>query len=366
MMEPQALRPSYEDLCEAARRDVREIAPGDLEGFRQSGGVIIDVRETNEYQDGILRDALLIPRGSLEKQIQDRIKDHDGPICLYCASGKRSLLAARTLQEMGFTDICSLQGGFTGWLELDLEIAAGPGAVANIPSSTIDPDSWESIRSNFAIASRRVEALGGMERPLVYLDHAATTHPPEFAMQEVQNFLSLDYANVHRASYQLARRSTLRFEDAYRTCARFVNADLNHHCVVFTSNTTAACEIVAHAVAPRPGAVLVTDLEHHSNDLPHRRRGRVVRVGLDDEQRLDMAALREVLKRDHIKLVSITGAANVTGWMPPIHEIAALAHEAGALICVDAAQLVAHAPIDMGPPGEPTSIDFLVAAGHKA
>ena len=365
-MEPQALRPSYEDLCEAARRDVREIAPGDLEGFRQSGGVIIDVRETNEYQDGILRDALLIPRGSLEKQIQDRIKDHDGPICLYCASGKRSLLAARTLQEMGFTDICSLQGGFTGWLELDLEIAAGPGAVANIPSSTIDPDSWESIRSNFAIASRRVEALGGMERPLVYLDHAATTHPPEFAMQEVQNFLSLDYANVHRASYQLARRSTLRFEDAYRTCARFVNADLNHHCVVFTSNTTAACEIVAHAVAPRPGAVLVTDLEHHSNDLPHRRRGRVVRVGLDDEQRLDMAALREVLKRDHIKLVSITGAANVTGWMPPIHEIAALAHEAGALICVDAAQLVAHAPIDMGPPGEPTSIDFLVAAGHKA
>ena len=79
-----------------------------------------------------------------------------------------------------------------------------------------------------------------------------------------------------------------------------------------------------------------------------------------------MAALRETLRRDRIKLVSITGAANVTGWMPPIHEIAALAHEAGALVCVDAAQLVAHAGIDMGPPGEATSIDFLVAAGHKA
>jgi selenocysteine lyase/cysteine desulfurase len=79
-----------------------------------------------------------------------------------------------------------------------------------------------------------------------------------------------------------------------------------------------------------------------------------------------MSGLREALKRDRIKLVSVTGAANVTGWMPPIHEIAALAHEAGALICVDAAQLVAHAPIDMGPPGDPGSIDFLVAAGHKA
>ena len=72
------------------------------------------------------------------------------------------------------------------------------------------------------------------------------------------------------------------------------------------------------------------------------------------------------LRWGDINIVSITGAANVTGWMPPIHEIARLAHDAGALICVDAAQLLAHAPIDMGAPGEPESIDFLVAAGHKA
>ncbi|MBC03633.1 MAG: cysteine desulfurase [Phycisphaerae bacterium] len=365
-MDRPALRQSYEDLCEAARGDVRSIAPDDLEAMRRTGVAIVDIRETNEYQDGVLPDAMLIPRGSLEKLVSERLGDHEGPICLYCASGKRSLLACRTLQEMGFTDVCSLDGGFAGWRDEDREIAAGPGSVIGSVSTTVDTGCWTSIRSNFAITGRRVEALDGIERPLVYLDHAATTHPPDFAMDEVRNFLSLDYANVHRASYQLARRSTLRFEDAYRTCARFVGADLDHHCVVFTSNTTAACEIVAHAVAPRPGAVLVTDLEHHSSDLPHRRRGRVVRVGLDEEQRLDMSALRETLKRDRIKLVSVTGAANVTGWMPPIHEIATLAHEAGALVCVDAAQLVAHAPIDMGPPGDAGSIDFLVAAGHKA
>ena len=365
-MERPALRQSYEDLCQAAQQDVRSITPADLKALRSGEITIIDVRENDECLDGVIPGAIIISRGMLEHEVQSRFSDVQLPICLYCKTGNRSLLATKTLMEMGFTNVCSLKGGFASWLDAEHDIAAGPGSIATASSSTIDPHSWDSIRSNFAIASRRVETLDGTERPLVYLDHAATTHPPDFAMEELRNFLSLDYANVHRASYQLARRSTLRFEDAYRTCARFVNADLDHHCVVFTSNTTAACEIVAHAVAPRPGAVLVTDLEHHSNDLPHRRRGRVVRVGLDDEQRLDMAALREVLKRDNIKLVSITGAANVTGWMPPIHEIAALAHEAGALVCVDAAQLVAHAPIDMGPPGDPTSIDFLVAAGHKA
>lgn len=361
------LQTSYEDLCAEARAVVNLIRPTDLAAIPSTDIVILDVREADECLDGVLPGAILIPRGQLEHEIEERFDDPAQPLCLYCSSGNRSLLAARTLQGMGFGQVSSLEGGFSAWIDAELQITAGPGSRNRRPESrSIDHEDWSSIRSNFAISGRRVEALDGEERPLVYLDHAATTHPPDFAMEEVRNFLSLDYANVHRASYQLARRSTLRFEDAYRTCAGFVGADLDHHCVVFTSNTTAACEIVAHAVAPRPGAVLVTDLEHHSSDLPHRRRGRVVRVGLDPEQRLDMSALREVLRRDRIKLVSVTGAANVTGWMPPIHEIAALAHEAGALICVDAAQLVAHAPIDMGHPGDPTSIDFLVAAGHKA
>ena len=360
---------TYDDLCDAARREVRSIDAAELATLRSNGSkaVVVDVREPTEWQDGIVPEAILIPRGTLEKEIHPRVASPTETIYLYCATGKRSLLTAQTLQRMGFTDVCSIDGGFAGWTDAGLEIAPGPVSLAaRDERAMVDHENWASIRSNFAISSRTVEVLDGSTRPLVYLDHAATTHPPDFAMEEVRNFLSLDYANVHRASYQLARRSTLRFEDAYRTCAAFVGADLRHHCVVFTSNTTAACEIVAHAVEPRPGAVLVTDLEHHSSDLPHRRRGRVVRVGLDPEHRLDMDALRAALRQEPIKLVSVTGAANVTGWMPPIHEIAALAHEAGALICVDAAQLIAHAPIDMGRPGEPTSIDFLVAAGHKA
>ncbi len=358
---------SYQDLCTAARHRVPEISPSACAELLETDAVLIDVREPDEWLDGVVPGARLVPRGTLEKEIGNAAGDLGRTICLYCATGNRSLLAAVTLQQMGYTDVRSLSGGFAEWSAADLPITAGPSkAAARIETTELDPADWTCIRGNFAITRRRVQVLDGSERPLVYLDHAATTHPPDAVIDRVEHFLRFEYANVHRATYQLARRSTLRFEDAYRTCARFVGADLDHHCVVFTSNTTAACELVAHAVEPRDGAVLVTDLEHHSSDLPHRRRGRVVRIGLDAEHRLDMAALRETLRRDRIKLVSITGAANVTGWMPPIHEIAALAHDAGALVCVDAAQLLAHAPVDMGPPGEATSIDFLVAAGHKA
>ena len=358
---------TYQDLCAAATQRVVKILAADLRARKNDSALIIDVRDPNEWQDGIVPGALLISRGTLEKEIVKHAGDHQTPICLYCATGNRSLLAAVTLQSMGYSDVQSIEGGFAAWQAEGLEIAAGPSSAAQpADQSPLDPEDWASIRKNFAITGRTVEVLDGSVRPLIYLDHAATTHPPDFAIDELKRFLSLDYANVHRASYQLARRSTLRFEDAYRTCGGFVGADIKHHCVIFTSNTTAACEIVAHAMAPRPGAVLVTDLEHHSSDLPHRRRGDIVRVGLDAQQRLDMASLREVLEKENVKLVSVTGAANVTGWMPPIHEIAAIAHEHGALICVDAAQLIAHAPIEMGKPGEPTSIDFLVAAGHKA
>lgn len=357
---------SYRSLCDAARASVRQIDPEACRDLVKAGHLVIDIREPEERAHGMVPGAVPVARGLLEKSIADLAPDPKGTICIYCAGGDRSALASQVLRLMGYEDVRSLDGGFNRWVEETLPVSLPATTAPTEREVEFDPTDWKSIRAAFPIVGRATPVLDGTERPLVYLDHAATTHPPDLVLDAVSGFLGLEYANVHRANYQLARTSTLRFEDAYRTCAGFVGADLDHHCVVFTANTTAACEIVAHAVEPLPGAVLVTDLEHHSSDLPYRRRGRVLRVGLDDQQRLDLNALREVLRRDRIKLVSVTGAANVTGWMPPIHEIAALAHEAGALICVDAAQLLAHAPIDMGPPGESTSIDFLVAAGHKA
>lgn len=357
---------SYRSLCDAARALVPQIDAGACRDLAQAGGLVIDIREPEERAFGVVPGAKLVARGLLEKSIAELAPNPKIPICLYCAGGDRSSLAAQVLRQMGYEDVRSLEGGFNRWNAEEMPVSHPLATSRRNNELELDPGDWSSIRAAFPIVDRATPVLGGTERPLVYLDHAATTHPPKPVIDAVSQFLGLEYANVHRATYQLARTSTMRFEDAYRTCADFVGADLDHHCVVFTANTTAACEIVAHAVEPLPGAVVVTDLEHHSSDLPHRRRGRVVRVGLDADQRLDLDALREVLRRDRVKLVSVTGAANVTGWMPPLREIAVLAHEVGAMICVDAAQLLAHAPIDMGTPGEPESLDFLVAAGHKA
>ena len=364
-----ASNPKYNDIYESARQEITEL---DSLHFSQRmaapNTIIIDVREPSEWVDGVIENANLIPRGILERESSKSFTNLDCEILIYCATGKRSAIAAQTMQHMGYSNVSSLEQGFEGWRSENLPIAAGPaGSSSNSTcDSDVNPKDWTSIRKSFAITSRTVQVLTGEEKPMVYLDHAATTHPSDYVVSRFEHFLRFEYANVHRASYHLARRSTLRFEDAYRMCGAFVGADMDHHCVIFTSNTTAACELVAHTMAERQGKVLLTDLEHHSNDLPYRQRGETIRIGLDSDMQLDMNALRTALREEDIKLVAVTGAANVTGWMPPIHEIAKMAHEAGALICVDGAQLLAHAPFSMGPPGEPESIDFFVAAGHKA
>jgi selenocysteine lyase/cysteine desulfurase len=111
---------------------------------------------------------------------------------------------------------------------------------------------------------------------------------------------------------------------------------------------------------------LVTELEHHSNDLPHRRHGPVLRVRVRDDGSLDLEDLEHKLKHERVRLVAVTGASNVTGWMPDIHAIARLAHTHGAKILVDAAQLLAHRAIDVRASDDPEHIDFLAGAGHKS
>jgi selenocysteine lyase/cysteine desulfurase len=115
-----------------------------------------------------------------------------------------------------------------------------------------------------------------------------------------------------------------------------------------------------------PGATLVSSMEHHSNDLPHRRRGDVHRIGVLADGTIDYTDLEEKLRNNRIKLVAITGASNVTGYMPDIRLVARLAHERGARVLVDAAQLVAHHAVNMEPNESNEHVDFLAAAGHKA
>ena len=363
--------PSYAELCEQARSRIRTIDPSTFS--LKPSVLLVDVRDHDETIAGLIDGAVVVPRGQLEKLIGQMKLPMDKEIVLYCETGNRSALACETLGLMGYDNVSSLAGGIDEWQRLGLPVVAGKvihSDSTHAPSSesgtgSVDPHDWNSIRADFPITTTRIDCTDGVQRALVYLDHAATTHPPSTALNRYSQFLGREYSNVHRATHSLARSATDRFQSAYGTCANFIGGNLDDGCVIFTSNTTHACDLVSHVLSHRPGKVLVTDLEHHSNDLPHRNRGEVIRIGLTPDLRLDLAAMESVLRREQIKLVAVSGAANVTGWMPPIHAIARLAHEHGALICVDGAQLMAHHAVDVRPHGHPEHIDFLTAAGHK-
>ncbi len=228
------------------------------------------------------------------------------------------------------------------------------------------PLSWAEVCAEFPIASRKVPLHDGREATILYLDHGASTHAPRCVLDRFTHFMAEEYANIHRGTHLLSRRASKTFDECYATVAGFIGADLEEDAVIFLGNTTQAIDLVAHVVDTLPGKVLVTELEHHSNDLPFRKRGPVLRARVHDDGSLDMDHVRALLSSNQVKLLAVTGASNVTGWMPDIHALAAMAHEHGALISLDCAQLLAHQRIDVRPADDPAHIDFVAAAGHKA
>ncbi|MEZ5218596.1 MAG: molybdopterin-synthase adenylyltransferase MoeB [Ilumatobacteraceae bacterium] len=108
---------TFRDLLNAAKAEITEVDPAEAEARIAAGGnlVVLDVREPDEYDQGALPGALHIPRGHLEAQVEGKILDKDVPVVVYCAGGVRSAFAARTLQELGYSDVVSMAGGFGKW-----------------------------------------------------------------------------------------------------------------------------------------------------------------------------------------------------------------------------------------------------------
>ncbi len=206
------------------------------------------------------------------------------------------------------------------------------------------------------------------------LDNAAST-PPLAAVAEAVADLLPYYASVHRGAGYKSRFCTEAYEVARHRVGSFFGADPERDVVIFGRNTTDAVNKLAHRLSSPAGAagdpaarVVVTTLaEHHSNLLPWRARGRVVQVGLRPDGSIDLDQMASALRghAGRIDLVAVSGASNVTGLVPPIHELASWAHAAGAPILVDGAQLAPHRPIDLRPHDDPGHIDYLAISGHK-
>lgn len=202
----------------------------------------------------------------------------------------------------------------------------------------------------------------------INFDNAASTPPLVSVLREINNFAPV-YASVHRGSGYKSRLSTDLYESARSIVATFVNADPDYHTVIFLKNTTEAINKLSYRLQRRNGknVVLLTQMEHHSNDLPWRSKYQVDYVLTDEAGRLRLDDLESKLAKYHgrVILVAVTGASNVTGYLNPIHTIAEIAHLHGAQILVDGAQLVPHAPVNMRPSNPQQHLDYLAFSAHK-
>jgi cysteine desulfurase/selenocysteine lyase len=212
----------------------------------------------------------------------------------------------------------------------------------------------------------RVPVLGGGERRYINLDNAASTPPFVRVLREV-NRLSRWYSNVHRGTGFKSRLSSWAYEEARDSVRRFIKAAPSD-AVLFSRCTTQGINHVASRLpVGKRDVVLVSSMEHHSNDLPWRKVAQVLHIPLDAAGRIDDDRFQDLLREygERLALVAVSGASNVTGIINPIHRYARWAHAAGALFLVDAAQLAAHRPIDMRAADDPEHLDFVVFSAHK-
>ncbi len=210
----------------------------------------------------------------------------------------------------------------------------------------------------------------------IYLDSTASTLQLGLARDITDKYLP-HYANTHSNVHFNAKLSSREFEWAHDMVLEFVDADpKTHGCFFVGSGTTGGINRVARTLSrkwPRKDVVITTVMEHHSNDLPHRKNfNKVIHVPVQvTENSFGCAAVEEIEKAlkeyaGRVNYVAVTGASNVTGITNPIYDIAELAHRHGTMIMVDAAQMAAHMPIQMsGHENTARNLDIVCLSGHK-
>lgn len=203
----------------------------------------------------------------------------------------------------------------------------------------------------------------------VNFDNAATTPPFVSVIEEIRSFAPF-YSSIHRGAGYKAKISSEKYEQARETVMDFAGADHKKDVVIFVKNATEAINKVAYRLcqdSDEKSVILATAMEHHSNDLPWRDRYEVEYIDIDPCGRLIFNDFVQKMEKHKgkVKLVTLSGASNVTGYVNPIHRIAEWAHKYGAKVLVDASQLIPHMPFEMKPSGSTKHIDFVVFSAHK-
>ncbi len=224
----------------------------------------------------------------------------------------------------------------------------------------IDP---EAIRRDFPLFERELHG-----RRIAYLDSAATALKPRVVAEAVDGYNRRYSANVHRGIYTIGEEATAAYEGARQKVARFINAPDPRE-IIFVRNATEAINLVAYTWGRqhvgRADAIVLTELEHHSNLVPwqmlaQEKDADLEFVPFDAEGRLIMDSW-DVLLRTRPKLVAFTHKSNALGTVTAVKQMVAQAHDVGALVLIDGAQAVPHLAVDV----QDTGADFYVFSGHK-
>lgn len=220
-----------------------------------------------------------------------------------------------------------------------------------------------AVRADFPILSQTVHG-----KPLAYLDNAATTQKPQSVIAAVDNYYREYNANIHRGVHSLSEKATTAYEDARATVRRFINAGASEE-IIFVRGATEGINLIAQSYGRsnlRAGdEIIISEMEHHSNIVPWQmlceQTGAVLKViPMDENGDLILSGYKKLLG-PKTRIVSIVHTSNALGTINPVRQIIEQAHAHNAVVVVDGAQAVAHAPVDV------TSLDcdFYVFSGHK-
>lgn len=224
----------------------------------------------------------------------------------------------------------------------------------------LNPDDY---RDDFPILKLRV-----YNKPLIYLDNAATTQKPKIVIETLADYYTGMNANVHRAIHYLGEKATNALEDSRSKIAQFINAPSQRQ-IIFTRGTTESINLVAHAWGRKfisaGDEIILSEMEHHSNLIPWQLLASEVGAKLKfipftEEGTIDFSIFSRLLT-GQTKLIAITHMSNVFGTINPIKKIINMAHDRGVPVLLDAAQSVPHLPIDV----QYLNCDFMAFSGHK-
>lgn len=223
-----------------------------------------------------------------------------------------------------------------------------------------------NMRQNFPILQKIIDG-----NPLVYFDNAATTQKPQAVIDAIRDFYEQHNSNVHRGINPLAEEATKRYEAARDTIKNFINATKRQE-IIFTRGATESINLVAQAWGrknlQKGDRIIVSMAEHHANIVPWLQLKNEIGIEIDfiplsDDYQIDLEKAKELLQQKNIKILAVTLCSNVLGGIEyeTVKALCALAREKNIVTLVDAAQAVAHTPIDV----QELGCDFLVFSGHK-